>query len=60
MPSLQLTKLVLSTSQTFVWPLIIDLSNVQFNVLSESTSIKVNWFLKDFIDGHNGWNPDFA
>lgn len=20
----------------------------------------MNWFLKEFIDGHNGWNPDFA
>jgi len=21
---------------------------------------KVNWFLKEFIDGENAWNPDFA
>jgi len=19
-----------------------------------------NWFLKEFLDGHNGWNPDFS
>ena len=22
--------------------------------------VKINWFLKDFIDGENSWNPDFA
>ena len=22
-------------------------------------SKKVNWFLKEVLDGHNGWNPDF-
>lgn len=21
---------------------------------------KRNWFHKDFLEGHNGWNPDFA
>lgn len=21
--------------------------------------VSMNWFLRDFIDGHNGWNPDF-
>ena len=21
---------------------------------------KTNWFLKDFLDGYNNWNPDFA
>lgn len=21
--------------------------------------VPTNWFLKDFLDGHNGWNPDF-
>ena len=20
---------------------------------------KINWFLEDFLNGHNGWNPDF-
>jgi hypothetical protein len=23
-------------------------------------SKKVNWFLKEFLDGEFGWNPDFA
>jgi len=22
--------------------------------------VKVNWFLKDFLDGSNSWNPDYA
>ena len=26
----------------------------------DAKEIKVNWFLKDFIDGDNSWNPDFA
>lgn len=30
---------------------IIDFGDAQF--------IKVNWFLKDFIDGLNSWNPDY-
>lgn len=21
--------------------------------------VPMNWFLKEFLDGHNGWNPDF-
>ena len=21
--------------------------------------VEINWFLKEFLDGHNGWNPDF-
>ena len=21
---------------------------------------EVSWFIGDFIDGHNGWNPDMA
>jgi predicted Ser/Thr protein kinase len=21
---------------------------------------RVNWFLREFLDGENGWNPDFA
>jgi RIO-like serine/threonine protein kinase len=24
------------------------------------TEGKVNWFLREFLDGENGWNPDFA
>lgn len=23
------------------------------------SSKKLNWFLQDVLDGHNGWNPDF-
>ena len=30
---------------------IIDFGDAQF--------IKVNWFLKDFLDGLNSWNPDY-
>jgi serine/threonine protein kinase len=26
----------------------------------DAQEIKVNWFLKDFLDGLNEWNPDFA
>jgi serine/threonine protein kinase len=26
----------------------------------DAQEIKVNWFLKDFLDGANSWNPDFA
>jgi len=22
-------------------------------------SKKINWFLEEFLNGHNGWNPDF-
>jgi len=25
----------------------------------DARDIKINWFLKDFIDGLNEWNPDF-
>ena len=25
----------------------------------DAYELKVNWFLKDFIDGENSWNPDF-
>lgn len=25
----------------------------------DARNIKINWFLKDFIDGLNEWNPDF-
>lgn len=26
----------------------------------DAQEIKVNWFLKEFLDGSNKWNPDFA
>jgi serine/threonine protein kinase len=39
-----------------------DVKNPKIYIIDfgDATEIKVNWFLKDFIDGHNGWNPDFA
>jgi len=34
---------------------IIDFGDAQYTKKSE----KINWFLEDFLNGYNGWNPDF-
>jgi len=34
---------------------IIDFGHAEFTTKKP----KMNWFLKEFLDGENGWNPDF-
>ena len=34
---------------------IIDFGDAVYN----KPDIEINWFLSKFLDGHNGWNPDF-
>jgi serine/threonine protein kinase len=36
-----------------------DTENIKIIDFGHAKEVKLNWFLKDFVNGEYGWNPDF-